>query len=413
MYQKIIKNSITLALIFFLNANALTLEMAINSATQDGFEFKKLENSSSSIEVSKIIAVENFLMPSVSLNETRFEHNKQDIQEFKTNTQALEVSYNLSNIYKGSLLGMQGIYTLNSQNNLLNGTKNKIILEVIEVYFDVLKSIKKIELYKKSLSLNTQILNQIETNARLGSAKNTSLYLAQTQTEEVKAELELALNDFETVKNKFILKVGLEPKNLIEPTQSKLNFNTLNELIESVEKRNFDIQSTQDEKKASKYSLAYSMTDFLPDLSIKYEKYKEHDLLIDSNYSGNRVTINAKFYLYKPGLVSSVIQKNYDYYANKNNHEFNVLSTKNIAENLWSKQEYYKTILPSKEKIVSIRRQIVEEWNTDYRYGRVDLINLLDEEKKLVEAELDLLEVKFESLKNIFSIKNIAGEKLY
>ena len=396
-----------------INANAVTLEMAIENAKKEGSEFKKLENDTGSVKVSKIIAAENFLLPSVSLNETRYELNSQDVEDKKTNTQTLEVAYSISNLYKGSLLGMSGIYGLNSQNSLLDAGKNNIIIEVIDIYFDTLKAEKKIELYKKSLDLNEQILKQTETNARLGSVKNTTLYLAQSQYEEAKANLELAFNEFEVVKNKFILKVGMEPMNLVEPVQTDLAFKTMEELMAKSEKHNFQIQSTKNQRTASKYNLSSSMTDFLPDISIKYERYREHDLFFNEEYSGNRITINAKFYLYKPGIISSVVQKSYDYHSSKNNHDFTVLYIKNTAQELWSKKEYYTVILPSKQKIVNIREQIVNEWKIDYTYGRIDLTSLLDEERKLVEAELDLLQIKFESLKNIYQIKNISGERLF
>ena len=420
MSQKIILQNRNLCKYIFLfilfagvGANAVTLETAIENAKKESNEFKKLESDVGSVNVSKVIAVENFLLPSVSLNETRFELNDKDIESNKTNSQTLEVTYSISNLYKGSLFGMSGIYDLNSQNSLLNAGKNNIILEVIDVYFDTLKAEKKITLYKKSLDLNEQILKQTETNAKLGSAKNTTLYLAQSQYEEAKANLELAFNEFEVVKNKFILKVGMEPRNLVEPVQTELTFKTLDELTSQSEKRNFQIQSTKNQRTASKYNLSGSVSDFLPDISVKYERYREHDSLVDTEYSGNRVTINAKFYLYKPGIVSSVVQKSYDYHSSKNNHDFTVLYVKNTAQELWSKKEYYAVILPSKQKIVNIREQLVNEWKTDYTYGRIDLTHLLDEERKLVEAELDLLQIKFESLKNIYQIKNISGERLF
>lgn len=413
--QKISLCKYILLLILFagVNASAVTLEMAIENAKKESSEFKKLQNDTGSIKVSKFIAAENFLLPSVSLNETRYELNSKDVEDKKTNTQTLEVAYSLSNLYKGSLLGMSGIYSLNSQNSLLESGKNNIILEVIDVYFDTLKAEKKIELYKKSLDLNEQILKQTETNAKLGSAKNTTLYLAQSQYEEAKATLELAFNEFEVAKNKFILKIGMEPRNLIEPEQTELTFKTLDELTAKSEKHNFQIQSTKNQRTASKYNLSGSISDFLPDISVKYERYRENDLFFDAEYSGNRITINAKFYLYKPGIISSVVQKSYDYHSSKNNHDFTVLYIKNTAQELWSKKEYYAVILPSKQKIVNIREQLVNEWKTDYTYGRIDLTYLLDEERKLVEAELDLLQIKFEALKNIYQIKNISGERLF
>ena len=152
----------------------------------------------------------------------------------------------------------------------------------------------------------------------------------------------------------------------------------------------------------------------MPDISITLQKYSVNT--IDDNQSasikrdGHKVSLNARFYLYKPGLISDVIKKGYEYRSSKYSYSSNLSELIDEAKSLWSSYEYHKSVLPSKENLVKIKTQIINDYKTDYTYGRVRLSEVLDQEKSLTQAELDLLKVKFEALENVYKMKSLQGE---
>jgi outer membrane protein TolC len=202
-------------------------------------------------------------------------------------------------------------------------------------------------------------------------------------------------------------------KNLTEPKIPQIKYKTLDEFVDAVKDDNLAIKAKESSKTAYKYNLAYTSSQFLPDISLSYQKYKNINLLTNEELDGSKVTLSARFYLYKPGLISDVIQKGYEYQASKFDLK-NELETKiDSAKELWNFYEYNKKIISSREKTVKARNLVAKEREVDYNAGRVEITDKLDEEKNLLDSELNLIQSKFQNLLTIYKIKNLAGEYLF
>jgi outer membrane protein TolC len=412
--QKILRNLNKFSILFlfiFYNSFAITLEEAVQKTLKQSNEIKKIESDLSSVTGNKTSNFAKTFLPEVDYRFTKTKTDPNETDLFSKTEKAFVASYNVSNLYKGSLNYLSGNASLNVKKFTSQQEKTNLIIEVIKIYLKVLETQKTIELLEKSLTLNKQILEQARIKFNSGSVRKTSVLLAESQMEEIIANIELAKNQLIIDKNRFLLIVGEKAESLMEPPLPVFSYSKLEDFLENIKKNNNALKSSESQKNAKKYDLAYVSSDFLPDISISYQKYSAKDsFFLSKEDSGSRIVLSAKFYLYKPGLISSVIQKSYDFQSSKQQNLINFKEILTNAQDLWSKYEYYNAITPSKERLVKVRAMIARDFTEDYKYGRVQLSDALDEETKFTEAELDLLKIKFKKMLNIFEMKSMLGE---
>jgi outer membrane protein TolC len=388
----------------FKSLFALTLDEAILKTSQTSDKIEQQDANISSYKARKFEELSQVVLPSVYLG-----YDKLDaIDGPSSTTKSLNVNYNLSALYKGSIGFYAGSKAIDAQILTANASKNATILEVVKLYLDVFEITKNIEIYQKSIELNDKIREQSKTKVQRGSLPSTSLDLIEVEIEEIKALIELEKSKLSTAKAKFFAITKLEAKNLIEPKLVNINYADVQDFLTSVKQNNIQIKALENQKKASKYDLSYSASDFLPDLNLIYTKSQSSDDITNS-----RIALSAKFYLYKPGLISGTIKKSYAYRAS--NFELAIAIDEKIsrARELWSLYEYYQKTLTSKEKIVRVRNTIVQEQLRNYSLGRAEIIIALEEDKKLRDAELSLIKTKSEKILNTYRMKDLTGERLF
>ena len=412
--QKILQNLNKFSILFlfiFSNSFAITLEEAVQKTLKQSHEIKKIEADLSSVSGNKTSNFAKTFLPEVDYRLTKTTTEPDTSDQFNRTEKALVASYNVSNLYKGSLNYLSGNAALNVKKFTSQQEKTNLTIEVIKIYLKVLETQKTIELLEKSLQLNNQILEQARIKFNSGSVRKTSVLLAESQTEEIISNIELAKNQLIIDKNRFLLMVGEKAENLIEPPLPAFPYSKLEDFLENIKKNNNALKSSESQKNSKKYDLAYLSSDFLPDISISYQKYSAKDsFFLSKEDSGSRIVLSAKFYLYKPGLISSVIQKSYDFQSSKEQNFINLKEITTNARDLWAKYEYYNAIIPSKERLVKVRAMIAKDFAEDYKYGRVQLSDAIDEEAKFTEAELDLLKVRFKKILNIFEMKGMMAQ---
>ena len=387
---------------------ALTLDEAIESAVQNSDVFGQKNAEISSYSATKFNNFEKAFFPSVSLG---YNDTKEKGFDNKIKNRTFDVSYSISNLYKSSFGFYGGTQYLNYVKLNADISKNAFIIEVASLYLKILEIKKNIEVYEKSLEVNNKMLKQVSRKVENGSAPLSSLHLIEVETEQIEANLDYEKNRLENAKSTFFSKVKLDAVGLIEPNQIDLKYDNFESFLNAVKMNNNQINAIKSKNISAKYNLAYSTSDFLPDLNLSYQKYSNVDIF-GTKTDSSRVVLSAKFYLYKPGLISDVIIKSYEYRASNFELKGEMQNQMNKAKELWSLYEYYKKALKSKEKIANVRKMIVSEQMQNYAVGRVELTDVLNEEKKLREAELDLIKIKFETFLNVYNMKNLSGESL-
>jgi outer membrane protein TolC len=388
---------------------ALNLDEAISEGLKNNKEIRQYNYEISSLESQKYKNLEQVFLPSVSLNYTKLNDNNYDNNTKENN---IEVAYNISQLYKGSFGFYGGVKGLNYSIMDFQSKKNNFVVDAVTSYLQILEIQKTINVLRKSLEMNIEMSKQIQNKVKTGSVPPSSMYLIEVKVEQIKSDLEYQNNKLENAKIDFCTKIGTESINLVEPDFVDVNYKNIENFIYDVKQNNITINSVKNKNSATKYDLKYKVSDFLPDVSIGYKKYSSTDFS-NNKMDGSKITLSMKFYLYKPGLISEVVEKTYQSRASSFQLQKTMDKKVQDAKELWSLNQYYKKTLKSKEKITKVRQMIVQEKEEDYKYGRSDISTVLDEEQKFRDSELDLVKTKFDAIINIYKMKNLSGEKLY
>ena len=409
MKQKINHKILIILLFFCTNLHALTLEETINHSSQHNNLIQQQNLIISSYKAQKVSNFSEVFLPSAYLS-----YNKQDNNNNKAIEKAFNVSYNLSELYKGSIGYKSGSEFLNHSILDANIIKNSIIISIIDLYLNIIEINKNIEVYNQSLNLKQKMLKQVNEKVKTGSTIPSSAYLIEAEVEEIKSLINLENKKLETEQSRFYSTTKLKAKHLISPKNPIFEHNKLENFLQDVETKNINIQSIKNKKTSSKYNVKYETSKFLPDFSLAYQKYSNKNVTpLNVKEDGSKIVLSAKFYLYKPGLISNVRQKAYEYRASQF-ELFNEIENKlNEARELWFLHQYYKDQLKSKTKIVKIRKLIVKERMQNYNFGMSEITEILDEENNLRNAELDLIKIKSKMVLNIYKMKTLQGERLY
>jgi outer membrane protein TolC len=409
MSQKIILKAVfTLLLLKFSSVFAFTIEEAMKTVVEQGSQSRQIESEISKVKSKKFVSLEQTFLPSVylGLDETK----EENFHESKT---SLNIAYSLSAIYKGGIGFYAGTKAINANVLKLEAEQRSLAISFAMLFLEVLEREKRVQVFEKSLELLEKSRQNTEQRVKLGYLKPSNLYLVEADLEEVHSLLELEKGRLENAKTKFFAKIGVEAKGLIEPKAITIPFKSQEELELATQKNSLNVKSAQSDRISSKYQLAYTYSQFLPDVSIGYSKYKNKNLLTSKEAEGSRIFLNARFYLYKPGLISEIFEQSYDYRSSKFALQNSLEEASTQAKELWVNYEYASKIMTAKEKSVSARALFFREKEEEYKNGRIEITEKLDAEKKLRDAELEFIKARFERLITIYKIKNLSGEELY
>lgn len=390
-------------------AFSLTLEEAISHSKKHSDESLRIQSKLSSITAEKSSQISQNFLPSVAYYYNRVSSDTPEVTSGgkKYIDRGLEFRYDISNLYKGSFGVLSTNSGLNTQKFAEKISNNEFILGIIKSYFTILEAQKRLELLQQSLELNTKIYQMTQNMANRGMTKKSSAMIVLSEIEEITSNISLAENSLEVEKLNFFAKTGLEAKDLVEPKKPELEFTNVEDIVKKAKEENLEIKAAISKRNIAKHNLAYTGSDFLPDISITYKKSDQ--MLDDRSFEQSTLSLGFKFYLYKPGLISNTISKGYEYRSSNSDFAKTFKAIENKIRDLWAKYIYYQKIIKTKERIVEVRKVIATELDTDYRYGRVEIAIKLEEEKKLLEAEQELLKIKLESIINIFELKIASG----
>lgn len=403
-----------LIIVFLFNkASALTLEEVMKQSRKRSDEAFRIKALSAAADAEVVSSFTSNFLPEFSYFFEKTNYNNEKVfsgipsTSLDSQRQGLEAKYELSNLYKGSFNFLARKSAANSEIFRQKDAQNAFMLEIIRMYFSILEMQKKIELYKQSLKVNTNLYETMSGAASRGSAKRSASLIVFSQIEELKANIALTESELQTAKSRFFSKTGLHGEDLKEPALPLLSFETLDEVLEKAKKYNSALGASKKIKDVIKYQAAYAGAAFLPDVTLAYRNFEELNSF--QNYRQNMLYLGVKFYFYRPGMISDVIKKGYEYRAS--NYEYAIIykELENKIRDLWARRQYYLSVFSVKKKIVEVRRQIFTDLKEDNKRGRIEINLLLDEERKLIESEEDFLKIRLNSILNIFEIRSISG----
>ncbi|MDC0192210.1 TolC family protein [Alphaproteobacteria bacterium] len=298
-------------------------------------------------------------------------------------------------------------------NELVNfeSTIENLILDAIEGYLTVINYEKSLEATKKNYDAVLKAIEEIQTKFDLGSATLYELQESEASFAIAKTNLFAAEQNLLISKKTFNRIVGLNAINLNDYIEINYNIdledltknafnNNLNLILLENEILNKEILILK-EKKAKKANIDISGTAFYSDGS-RLER--------GTNTTSGSIGLTITVPLYNKGQDNSDIRK---YQSQKLQAEIQLQDQKddlsilisNTYKNFKINESQMKANLSIIESIQTSLTSLIEE----YTIGTKTITDLVEEEEKLLNANVNYLNSKKEYLLNYFKLKSLEG----
>jgi len=249
------------------------------------------------------------------------------------------------------------------------------------------------------LEKNLKLLEEIQKIAkiRFKSGAVNKLDNLQAQTEYMRAKSEYLTVQKDLLANKANYKrisgVSYSDNNLKKPEEVIL---PLNEFQELATVNNFTLKRTKLDNKIAKNTHYMEHKQFAPEAEFFYDYNKtdgNYSYLTNSTSSNSSTTygVSVTVPLFKSGAnIASVAKAKRNYLMSSFNYQDEVAAVRSEAVDIWENINLANQIVETQSKYLEYSEQSLKAANSNYKYGKTDLLNLLEAQKLHVEAKYEL-----------------------
>ena len=346
---------------------------------------------------------------------------QQEDQTLAPYSNFMDQSYSLNlkqNIYAGGassakIQKMQKSYLM--AKNDYEGLLENETLKAVTAYFDIV-------FRRESLVASENNIEKLETILEITQSKFDSGALSIGELSSVEASISNSKTQLSRVKSRYNNALEyyryIVGKNFRDtyPYQKDLSvaLDDYEVVLDKAFQNNNKIKGFEHKIAAKKSMLKEKRSQFSPKLDLLLSAEQKEDEEFD-RFDGNRYTarLNLNYNLYNGGrdtaeylkAYSSIIEDDYE-------------RESQVREMIWNLEKLYSSLLSLQESIESIKSELeasdtmVESYWERFRYGEQELYTLLQAQKQLNTAELDLIESEQNNLIDYFKVLQISGELL-
>jgi len=330
--------------------------------------------------------------------------------------------------------GLDTLYAMKEQkaliisaNNNIKESANKLALEAVKAYIDVLKNQDLLKIAKENVDVHQKYLNQIKAKVDAGVGRSSDYKQTLSRLEHAKSTMFLAKQNYENALYSFqrILPINITAKDLHQPNIGKLPANTLEDLIKLAMQNNPIILVSKNNIKVAKAALNRSDAPYYPtaDVIAKYYWNKNvHGVSTDSDNpviskydedSGYNALLVFNYNIFN-GLSDSAKKQISRHKLLKENST--LIDSKRYVKAYTSIA--YQTYIATKEQLIHINSNIKASADTvsDYRkeneLGRRSIIDLLNIELEYNAARNRKVTTKYDNILSYYQILSYTGKML-
>ena len=298
-------------------------------------------------------------------------------------------------------------------NELINFklTIQDLILKAIEGYLTVINFEKSLEATKKNYDSVLKVYEETKTRFDLGSAtlydlQNAEASFAIATTNLYEAELNLSLS-----KQSFTRIVGKKPTNLVDLITIDETID-LNKITNEAFNNNLNLILINNEIKDKEINILKEKSTKKPSIDIVGTGLYSYGSRLErgTNTSSGSVSLTLTIPLYQKGQDDSNIRK---FRSQMLQAEIELKDSKEdlkiLLANTYKDFKINQSKMESNIIIIRSIETSLQSLKEEYQIGTKSITDLIDEEEKLLKANVDFLNYKRDFLLNYFKIKSLDG----
>jgi len=297
--------------------------------------------------------------------------------------------------------------------NRLKVTEQDVFLRTVESYMNVIRDRMIVTLQDKNRKLLEKELDSLQARFDAGDVTKTDVKQAESRLSVAKAEDERARGDLKTSDAVFEEVVGvLPPKDMVLPVVNFPIPKTQAELVTLVNANNPNLGAARNEHEASVSDIDVAASDLYPQVTAFASHIKEYDPqpgIVDESESST-IGVRARITLYEGGKTRSRIREA----KNRENQRYieTLIAEKQVKSQLmrnWSQLQAYKSEIAARELAVTAAKYSTEGVREEARLGERTVLDTLDAEQEMLEAEVALARAQRDSIVTSYTLAASLG----
>lgn len=313
--RKLTQSILALSAIFALNANALNLDEAINTALEKNLDIKS-SNYDYLKSVQNVKAAKSTYLPSLNLG---YSYNNTDEAIFNNNQSettvlSATISYNLFNGFKDLANKKSSKYLSKSSKYSLEATKQDIVLNVKSAYISYLNASNALKTYQSAYKLFKEQFEDSKNRYDQGLIAKNDLLQVQVNMSNAKQNVVQAKGNLKVAKYQLSNILGgldLSSENIEDLDEKSLE---VKEYDEKELGNRSEIKALQMALKSYKQQEKASKSSYYPSVNVSASHNKYYDTFSLEQYDAipevdnqNVANVTASWNLYSGGYDSAQI----------------------------------------------------------------------------------------------------------
>jgi len=281
----------------------------------------------------------------------------------------------------------------------LHSVEQLVLLEAATAYVDVLRDMAVLDLNARNEQVLRRDLSATEDRYRVGELTRTDVAQARARLAGAVAGRITAQGDLEATRAAYVRVIGKSPESLQYPAPIGGLPNSLQETLDGVQDGNPDLIAARYEEQASMDEIRLAKGEMLPSLSLNGRvSHSEDSSLSDSETDTTSVVAQLSIPLYQAGGPSARVRR-----AKQTASQRRILvreterRTRAEATAAWQALEVARARVSQFQSQVEANRTALEGTREQARVGSRILLDVLNAEQELLDAEVSLVAAQRDS----------------
>jgi outer membrane protein len=411
--------SLVAALAVANSALAYSVADAVADAMEYSFELKISEEGINISDAQKWKAIAGFLPKVVaednhSRNKAKWDQGEALFKDSRSNRE-YKIIVN-QNLFEGGASVARIAQAGNRQNiadNLYKAQLNRLILDTIRAYENLLTARQVVSINKHNEKTLQENLNIAKIRFAEGEVTKTDVLQSEATLATASANLASANRDLKSAEATYFKIVGKQmPKKVSELNISRIQVpKSMEEFFDDALHNNLNLRNSKHDVNVSDHDVTIAYANMLPKVNASAE-IKRDDMPGDSTSKRNinQYTLNVQIPLFQSSAEYADIkekravrrQQEYRLAANQDNLRETVVGA-------WENFIASKSVIESSKDAVRAAVQALEGVQEEAKAGTRTTVDILDEQTKVFNAELQLLRAQRDHKIAILTMYDILG----
>jgi adhesin transport system outer membrane protein len=290
---------------------------------------------------------------------------------------------------------------------------DKTSLNVITAYLNYLQKKEIVDLSAANLETHIAIYDQIKQKTDQGVTRISDLIKVESRKERAHAGLLVAKNNLHKVATEYFKLTGVMPEALVIPNINKLKLpQSVDEALQISLVKNPKVMASISDIESSEYSYKQQLGSISPKLTLNVSKdweRTEDQNTVDSHEIGLTLKLN----LFNGGRNNAEIK--HEAYALEEKKYNRVSILDDIKQQLtssWSSLDILNEKITHLDKQGQASKRVVVAYREELNIGKQTIINVLDSENELYQANISLTNAIYEKMLESYKILFLTGDLL-